>query len=440
MFFAFPQITTRNTRDGVCTLTPATISLSLEAMPCKFPRDLDKSKVEELSALLNLLRQTSLDVDLDVGLGLLPDLLESSICKLREGSSFTASDLPVFLWSPSLFDLLSKLRPIDNLFSFVLPPFVCECRLQASMHLVRKEPFLVLNHLSSLMISTLKIFSTPLATQRQRAVSSALGAITTLVDIGCGAGDYVTKLLSGNDETIALSSVSTVVGVDINRVRLQKLGKELQSFVTTQPDRLCFYQLWFGSVLSPLFLNALAAGIASPVDGVACIEVIEHLQSVELATQATLSILSILRPKVAVFTTPNYEANVILSHANTGSADAVEATYDNSGQKQPFREADHKFEFTREEFRRWTEEIVHLLQVDNLHFTAEMIQIGSLEMYPGGSSVGGATQGVVFRRISPDIAVVEDGRREEREKKTDNKKEVAREYELLWAWNRIDIT
>ena len=43
-----------------------------------------------------------------------------------------------------------------------------------------------------------------------------------------------------------------------------------------------------------------------------CIEVIEHLPSLADATQAAVNVLTILQPKLACFTTPNYEANRII--------------------------------------------------------------------------------------------------------------------------------
>ena len=48
-----------------------------------------------------------------------------------------------------------------------------------------------------------------------------------------------------------------------------------------------------------------------------------------------------MKPKLAVFTTPNSEFNVLFPNF-----------------EGPFRHWDHKFEFTRAEFKAWTDQIL----------------------------------------------------------------------------------
>jgi hypothetical protein len=119
-----------------------------------------------------------------------------------------------------------------------------------------------------------------------------------------------------------------------------------------------------------------------------------------------------------VVTTPNYEANPILykaSNASLSDEDLCEPV--------AFREEDHKFEFSRSEFRQWVSGIsssleeshpgliysVRFFEVLPFSFTIKQItfvlyyynlQVGDLSHYPGGALTGHATQGVVFDLIS----------------------------------------
>ena len=65
------------------------------------------------------------------------------------------------------------------------------------------------------------------------------------------------------------------------------------------------------------------------VDAVVAIELIEHLES-RILQKVPESIFGQIRPKLAIFTTPNREFNVVFEHF-----------------EGPFRHWDHKFEFTR---------------------------------------------------------------------------------------------
>ena len=65
------------------------------------------------------------------------------------------------------------------------------------------------------------------------------------------------------------------------------------------------------------------------VDAVVAIELIEHLES-RILQKVPESIFGQIRPKLAIFTTPNREFNVVFENF-----------------EGPFRHWDHKFEFTR---------------------------------------------------------------------------------------------
>lgn len=62
---------------------------------------------------------------------------------------------------------------------------------------------------------------------------------------------------------------------------------------------------------------------------------IEHLYS-DVLTAVPFTIFAFIKPKLAVFTTPNVEFNILFPNFTT-----------------QFRHDDHKFEWTRKQFRRW---------------------------------------------------------------------------------------
>jgi len=76
------------------------------------------------------------------------------------------------------------------------------------------------------------------------------------------------------------------------------------------------------------------------VDAVTAIELIEHLYPETLAAFPEV-VFGHMRPKLAVITTPNREFNTLFPNF-----------------EGPFRHWDHKFEFTRKEFRSWSETII----------------------------------------------------------------------------------
>jgi hypothetical protein len=84
-------------------------------------------------------------------------------------------------------------------------------------------------------------------------------------------------------------------------------------------------------------------------DLAAVIEVIEHLQPSQAANLAH-SVLGGLRPKTAIFTTPNWEYNRVL-RALSGPGFTWPGPPGRDG--LPLRHGDHKFEWTRVEFQGW---------------------------------------------------------------------------------------
>jgi hypothetical protein len=97
--------------------------------------------------------------------------------------------------------------------------------------------------------------------------------------------------------------------------------------------------------------------------------VIEHLDSARLAAFERV-LFEFAHPSTVVVTTPNAEYNVRFPTLNAGS----------------FRHADHRFEWTREEFRAWAE------RVSSAHgYTVRLLPVG-----PEDADVGAPSQMAVF--------------------------------------------
>ncbi|GJQ72939.1 hypothetical protein Trydic_g1581 [Trypoxylus dichotomus] len=110
---------------------------------------------------------------------------------------------------------------------------------------------------------------------------------------------------------------------------------------------------------------------------VVAIELIEHLYPDTLEA-LPYNIFHYMKPLLIIFTTPNYEFNVLFPNS------------------KPFRHADHKFEWTREQFQSWALNIVTRFP----NYTVQFDGIGSGPV--GSESVGCSTQIAVFLRLSSD--------------------------------------
>lgn len=141
-----------------------------------------------------------------------------------------------------------------------------------------------------------------------------------ILDLGCGDGDLLVRL-AGHP------AIEHILGVDVCPLSLRRLSQRLAAGVDGQ---VATVELLLGSMLEP---SPAFAGF----DCALMIETIEHIDSDRLSLLET-AVLARARPKFAVITTPNAEYNSLLG---------VPATR--------FRHPDHRFEWTREKFRRWTE-------------------------------------------------------------------------------------
>ena len=162
-----------------------------------------------------------------------------------------------------------------------------------------------------------------LNTQRLGSVVAALKShgAKRVIDIGCGEGALLNMLVKERQFT-------HITGVDVSHIALKRTHDKLKL------ERAGDYmrervQLLQGSLT---YKDARFAGY----DAVCVIEVIEHLDIPRL-TAFERVLFEFTRPPLVVLTTPNKDYNV---------------NY-NSLHEDDLRHGDHRFEWTRTEFRTW---------------------------------------------------------------------------------------
>ena len=197
---------------------------------------------------------------------------------------------------------------------------------------------------------------TPLAVQRREAILAALRAsgAARVLDLGCGQGQLVQALLKD-------PSFTEIVGVDVSmraltiasrRLKLDRMGERQAARV----------QLFQGSLAyTDKRLGGYDAAVLS--------EVIEHLDLPRLPA-LEYAVFGAARPRTVLVTTPNVEYNVRWETLPAGHV----------------RHGDHRFEWTREEFRAWAAEVA-----ERHGYTVEFVPVG-----PDDPEVGPPTQMAVF--------------------------------------------
>jgi 3' terminal RNA ribose 2'-O-methyltransferase Hen1 len=169
----------------------------------------------------------------------------------------------------------------------------------------------------------------PLSLAQQRcgavvAVLRAAGA-TTVADLGCGEGALLRMLL---DEP----AFSRVLGVDVSHRALEAAAKRLH--LDRMPDRRRERVELLQSSLT--YRDERIAGF----DAAVLMEVIEHVDPPRLGALEQ-TVFGSARPATVVLTTPNAEHNVRFPDLPAGS----------------MRHRDHRFEWTRAQFRGWAEAV-----------------------------------------------------------------------------------
>ncbi|ANP50094.1 3' terminal RNA ribose 2'-O-methyltransferase Hen1 [Streptomyces griseochromogenes] len=199
---------------------------------------------------------------------------------------------------------------------------------------------------------------TPLAVRRREAIVAALNACgaARVLDLGCGQGQLVQELLGDVRFT-------EVVGVDVSmraltvasrRLKLDRMGER-------QASRVKLFQ---GSL-------AYTDNRLKGYDAAVLSEVIEHLDLPRLPA-LEYAVFGHARPRTVLVTTPNVEYNVRWETLPAGHV----------------RHGDHRFEWTREEFRTWAATVA-----ERHGYEAEFVPVG-----PDDPEVGPPTQMAVFHR------------------------------------------
>ncbi|KAM1235088.1 hypothetical protein TB2_004464 [Malus domestica] len=251
-------------------------------------------------------------------------------------------------------------------------------------------------------------FSPPLSKQRvEYAVQSIKkSCATTLVDFGCGSGSLLDSL--PNYPT----SLEKIAGVDISQKSLARAAKILHSKLNSNSDAST------SAMKSAILYDGSITNFDSRLSGFdigTCLEVIEHMEE-DQAFEFGNVVLSLFRPRVLIVSTPNYEYNVILQKSNLSSQE--DDPEDKSQAQCKFRNHDHKFEWTREQFNCWATELAA-----RHNYSVEFSGVGG----SGDTEPGFASQIAVFRHelVTKEVAFPEVSGLEQ-------------PYQAIWEWNSRD--
>lgn len=166
-----------------------------------------------------------------------------------------------------------------------------------------------------------------LAEQRTGAVIAVLKNVGAkrVLDLGCGEGRLLKAFLRDK-------AFDEIVGIDVSHRALEIAAQRLrfEEMPERQKDRI---KLFHGSLT---YRDRRLEGF----EAAALIEVIEHQDVARLAALERV-LFEFARPGTVVVTTPNAEYNVRFESLPAGK----------------FRHKDHRFEWTRNEFRAWAEGI-----------------------------------------------------------------------------------
>ncbi|MEU8750444.1 3' terminal RNA ribose 2'-O-methyltransferase Hen1 [Streptomyces chartreusis] len=209
---------------------------------------------------------------------------------------------------------------------------------------------------------------TPLAVQRRDAILAALKAsgAARVLDLGCGQGQLVQALLKD-------PAFTEIVGVDVSMRALTIAGRRLK--VDRMGERQASRVRLFQSSLA--YTDSRLKGY----DAAVLSEVVEHLDLPRLPA-LEYAVFGSARPRTVLVTTPNVEYNVRWESLPAGHV----------------RHSDHRFEWTREEFRAWARAVA-----ERHGYEVEFVPVGLDD-----PEVGPPTQMAIFEMSTATVNVTDE--------------------------------
>ncbi len=194
--------------------------------------------------------------------------------------------------------------------------------------------------------------------ERMDAVVEALRAsgAKSIADLGCGEGKLLARLVRER-------WAEKLIGVDAAARELERAAKKLKLHEPGGPPE-GRVTLLHGALT---YRDKRLAGL----DAAALVEVIEHLDPDRLPSLQR-AVFGEARPTTVVVTTPNADYNVLFPNLAKGA----------------LRHPDHRFEWTREQFRAWVRGVEN-----EFGYTAALSDIGAVS-----DEHGAPTQMAVFTR------------------------------------------
>jgi 3' terminal RNA ribose 2'-O-methyltransferase Hen1 len=176
----------------------------------------------------------------------------------------------------------------------------------------------------------------------------------SVADLGCGDGKLLARLLAD-------PAFTRVIGADVSARALHLSGRRLARMAERQRDRA---ELLHTSLV---YTDGRLRGL----DAAVLMEVVEHIEPPRLPAMER-AVFGFAAPATLVVTTPNTEHNVRYAGLAPGS----------------FRHADHRFEWTRAQFRGWASAVAA-----GFGYTVRFLPVGGDD-----PDVGPPTQMAVFSR------------------------------------------
>ncbi len=196
--------------------------------------------------------------------------------------------------------------------------------------------------------------------QRHGTVLSVLQAkgAKRVIDLGCGEGKLVRELLKHRafERIVGMDVAHRTLEIAADRLRLEQLPPLMRQRV----------EIVHGSLM---YRDKRLEGF----DAAVLCEVIEHMDEPRLSAMERV-VFEFAKPGIVIVTTPNSEYNVMWESLDAGA----------------MRHRDHRFEWTREQFRTWASEVCA-----RFGYGVELRPIG-----PEEPNVGSPTQMGVFTRAS----------------------------------------